>query len=106
MQPSNKATTDSFSRLGGKIEENRERIIKLEQHLSHFIEDFKRHDKEEAEDRAAITKQLRDIQKGMENITNDFSRYRGFIGGILLVFSGIGTILVYFKDSILAKIGA
>ncbi len=92
---------DFVSKIVAKVGENRERISRLETQITHFIEDFQKHDKREVEDRKVIVENLKEIQSSITDITNDLSKYRGFVGGVMLIFSGLGTIFVFFKESII-----
>jgi len=45
------------------------------------------------------------ILSKQEEILTELSRYRGAFGMAMLIFSAVGTALVFFKDAILTKLG-
>lgn len=54
-------------------------------------------DEVRATQRAILTKQ--------DEVLKELSRYRGAFGMALLIFSAIGTALMFFKDAVMTKLG-
>lgn len=54
-------------------------------------------DEVRATQRAILSKQ--------DEVLTELSRYRGAFGMALLIFSAIGTALMFFKDAVMTKLG-
>lgn len=48
---------------------------------------------------------LHQIKYQNEELIRDITKYKGFIGGMALVFTGVGAVLVFFKGWFLSKMG-
>lgn len=66
-----------------------ERMARIETQLDSHIRDEEEH--------------MHQMDEKLDNIQLELSRYRGFIGGILLVASAVGAFLKFFFDD-LAKV--
>lgn len=78
-----------------------ERVIVLENEVRHLKELILR----AQDNQVTILSKLEIINKKMDDVNTDIVKYKGFIGGITLVLTGVGLILVFFKSWVLAKLG-
>ena len=63
-----------------------ERMARIETQLSSHIDDEEKH--------------MHQMDEKLDNIQLELSRYRGFIGGILLVATAVGTFLKFFLEDV------
>ena len=82
-------------------ENNTERLARLEEKIQFIQEQNVTALKTQSE----LTVTLKDIKIKLESIDKDIIRYKGMIGGITLVLSGIGLVLLFFKGLVLKQFG-
>ena len=52
-----------------------------------------------------VLEKLDGLARKMDEINSDIIRYKGFIGGVALVLTGIGIVATFFKTWIFTKLG-
>ena len=52
-----------------------------------------------------IMDKLTVLDKKMDEINTDITKYKGFIGGVTLVITGLGVVIAFFKSWLFQKLG-
>jgi len=71
----------------------------------HVDEELRTIERDERDERRRQEEAHNENRETLRRIEMELSRYRGMVGGVMLVATGIGAVLLFFKDWILIKIG-
>lgn len=84
---------------------DKERIVALEVNLNNFLEKLREHIEEEEVFHADHRKCMTSLKEEVQKINKAFEKYQGFVGGMMLIVTGIGSVLFFFKSWVLTKLG-
>lgn len=82
-------------------ENNTERLARLEEKIQ-FIQE---QNVSALRVQGELASSLKDIKSKLESIDKDIVKYKGMIGGITLVLSGVGLVILFFKEWVLKHLG-
>lgn len=86
--------------MNGNVE-YAERLTRVEAAMKHYEDE-----REEArEARQKTLEMLTKVNDKLEKLDKEMTHYKGVIGGITLVLSGIGVVIMFFKAWVFAKLG-
>lgn len=78
-----------------------ERVVALEQQVQ-FLHEGRQ---SAADTNKCILEKLESLDKKIDAVSTELVRYKGFVGGMVLVFTGIGILLTFFKTWVFSKFG-
>ena len=84
---------------------NIERLAVLENELKNVSVHLKSISETHHENYRKISETLSAINVRLDTLDRDITHYKGFVGGIALVLSGIGILLTFFKTWLFTKMG-
>lgn len=82
-----------------------ERVAVVEVQLANqtkTIEDFAERQKEHNK---MVAEAIKGFSARFDKMENEITHYKGFIGGIALILSGIGILFTFFKQWLFTKLG-
>lgn len=84
---------------------NIERLAVLENELKNVSQHLQHMSHAHAENYRKMSETMAAIDVRLDTLDRDITHYKGFVGGIALVITGIGILLTFFKTWLFTKMG-